>query len=120
MRERAQALGAQLREVDGAELVVQSVYRQLPGDAMRCANAPEHLATVECIACGRLRLCPSCATAHASHLMGPCLYVDWSARPTQGLVGGLGDLVGDAARAVEVGVDEILARMGLRREPPRR
>jgi sterol 3beta-glucosyltransferase len=120
MRERAQALGAQLREVDGAELVVQSVYRQLPGDAMRCANAPEHLATVECIACGRLRLCPSCATAHASHLMRPCLYVDWSARPTQGLVGGLGDLVGDAARAVEVGVDEILARMGLRREPPRR
>jgi sterol 3beta-glucosyltransferase len=112
MRERAQALAARLRETDGAELVVQSVYRQLPGDAMRCANDADHLATVYCGTCG-LRLCPDCAIAHSSHLVRPCRYVDWGARPPQGLVGELGDLVGDAARALHAGLDDILSRMGL-------
>ena len=112
VRERAQALGGLLRESDGAELAVRSVYRQLPVDAMRCANHSDRLATVECIACGRIRLCPDCAKAHSSHLAVPCRYVDWDVRSTQGLVGGFGDLVGDAARAMLAGLDEIVSRVG--------
>src|SRR4029453_11965166 len=42
MRERAHALGARLRETAGVELVVQSVYRQLPWHAMHCANDADH------------------------------------------------------------------------------
>ena len=112
VRERAQALGADVRETDGVELAVRSVYRQLPVDAMRCANHSDRLATVECIACGRIRLCPDCAKAHSSHLAVPCRYVDWDVRSTQGLVGGFGDLVGDAARAMLAGLDEIVSRVG--------
>jgi len=112
VRERAQALGGRLRETDGAELAVRSMYRQLPVDAMRCANHSDRLATVECIACGRVRLCPDCAKAHSSHLAVPCRYVDWEVRSTQGLVGGFGDLVGDAARAMLAGLDEIVSRVG--------
>jgi hypothetical protein len=111
MRERAHALGAGLRETDGAELVVQSVYRQLPVDSMRCASHADHLATVHCDTCG-LQLCPDCAIAHSSHRVRPCRYVDWGARSTQGLVRELGDLMGDAAEALHAGLDGIMSRMG--------
>lgn len=114
VRERARSLGALVRETDGAELVVQSVYRRLPLEAMRCQSHPDRLARIECLACGHLRCCPECATAHASHLGLPCRYVDWSARPDHGLVEELGDLVGDAASALLAGVDEIVGRIGFR------
>jgi sterol 3beta-glucosyltransferase len=114
MRERAHALGARLRETDGVELVVQSVYRHLPGPAMRCANDPDHRATLSCDTCG-VRLCPDCSTAHSGHRVRPCRYVDWGARPARGLVGELGELVGDAAKALQAGLDEVLPKMGLRR-----
>jgi hypothetical protein len=81
---------------------------------MRCQSHPDRLARIECLACGHLRCCPECATAHASHLGLPCRYVDWSARPDHGLVEELGDLVGDAASALLAGVDEIVGRIGFR------
>jgi hypothetical protein len=112
VRERAQALGARIRETDGAELVVQSVYRQLPLGAMRCANHADRLATVECIACGDIRLCTECATEHVSHLKRQCRYVDWDARPDGGFAGELGGLMSDAAKALLAGVDEIASTMG--------
>ena len=111
VRERAQALGARVRDTDGAELVVQSVLRQLPLAAMRCLNHPERLATIECLACGDLRLCGECAGEHATHLTLPCRYVDWNARPEQGLVEEFSELVGDAANAVLAGLDQIIARL---------
>jgi sterol 3beta-glucosyltransferase len=113
MRERARALGARLRETDGVELVVRSVYRQLPVNAMRCANDADHLATVACDTCG-VRLCGDCATAHSGHRVHPYRYVDWSARPARGVVGELGELMGDAAKALQAGLDELIPRMGPR------
>ncbi len=115
MRERARALGARLRETDGAELAVQSVYRHLPWQAMRCANDPGHLATVYCDTCG-VRLCRECATtAHSGHPVHPYGYVDWSARPAHGLVAELGELLGDATRALQAGLGAIIPRGGAHR-----
>jgi len=114
VRERAQTLGARLREIDGAERVVQSVYRWLPLNAMRCATHPERLATTECLACGDQRLCPDCVPEHTSHLMRPCRYVDWDARLDLGLVGEFGDLVGDAAKALRAGFDELVSKVASR------
>lgn len=113
MRERAHALGAKLRETAGVELVVQSVYRQLPWHGMRCANDADHLATVHCDTCG-VRLCGDCRTAHSGHLMRPNGYVDWGARPARALVEELGDLMGDAAKALHAGLEEVMPRMGHR------
>src|SRR5262249_54518505 len=111
-----EALGARIRETDGAELVVRSIYRQLPLGAMRCANHADRLAVGECVACGDIRLCVECATEHVSqsHLMRPCRYVDWDARPDAGFTGELGDLMSDAAKALLAGVDEIASKMKFR------
>jgi len=116
VRERAQALGTRIRETDGAELVVQSIYRQLPLGAMQCANHGDRLAIIECVACGDLRLCRDCATEHVSqsHLVRPCRYVDWDARPDAGFAGELGDLMGDAAKALLAGMEDIASKMGFR------
>jgi UDP:flavonoid glycosyltransferase YjiC (YdhE family) len=112
MRERARALGSRLRETDGAELAVRSVYRHLPWPAMRCATDPGHLATVACDTCG-VRLCRACATAaHAGHPVHPYGYVDWSARPAHGLVRELGELLGDVGKALQAGLQEIRPRSG--------
>jgi UDP:flavonoid glycosyltransferase YjiC (YdhE family) len=111
VRERAQALGARLREIDGADLAVQSVYRWLPVEAMRCANHPERLATIECLACGHLRLCPECVPAHAQDLKRPCRYVDWDVHRDLGLAGELGDLVSDAAQALRAGFGDLVSKL---------
>ena len=118
IRERAQALGTRLREVDGVELAVQAVYRWLPVEAMRCVNHPGRLATIECIACGHLRLCPACAPEHAADLQRPCRYVEWDVRPDLGLAGELGDLVGDAAKALHAGFEELLSKVASRSTRP--
>ena len=110
MRERAQALGARLRETDGVELVVRSIYRQLPAAAMRCPTDPDHLATVYCDTCGA-RLCQACGPAHVGHRKRPYHYVDWNARPPHRLVEELGELIGDAARALRAGLHELMPRM---------
>jgi hypothetical protein len=44
--------------------------------------------------------------------MRPSLYVDWSARPVRGVVTELGELMGDVARALQAGLDELLPRLG--------
>ncbi|HEU5195078.1 MAG TPA: glycosyltransferase [Methylomirabilota bacterium] len=114
IRERAEALGARLRAVDGAELAVQSVYRWLPVEAMRCAVHPERLATLECIACGRQRLCPECVPQHAADLKRPCRYVDWDMHPDPELAGGFGDLVSDTASALRAGFGELVSKLAPR------
>ena len=111
IRARAEALGARLREVDGAELAVQSVYRWLPVETMRCATHPERLATMECLACGHQRLCPACVPAHAADLKRPCRYVDWDLHPDRPLTGELGDFVGDAAKALRAGFDDLVNKL---------
>jgi len=111
VRERALALGARLREIDGPERVVQSIERWLPLAAMRCATHPARLATMECLACGDARLCPDCVPEHASHLMRPCRYVDWNARLDRGIVEEFSDLVGDAAKALWAGFDELVSKV---------
>jgi UDP:flavonoid glycosyltransferase YjiC (YdhE family) len=113
MRERASALGARLRQLDGVELAVRSVYRHLPWQTMRCSNHPGRLARVHCDTCG-VRLCRGCGTAHSAHRVRPNRAVDWGARPARGLVGELGELMGDAARALQAGLDEIIPRIGPR------
>ena len=72
----------------------------------------DRLATIECVAGGDNRLCPTCATAHVSqsHLVRPCRYVAWDARPDGGFTEELGDLMGDAAKSLMAGVDEIARR----------
>jgi UDP:flavonoid glycosyltransferase YjiC (YdhE family) len=112
LQERARALGARLAEIDGVSRVVQSVYRQLPWHTLRCANDPRHLATLVCDTCGGVSLCRDCSTAHPGHPMRPSLYVDWSARPVRGVVTELGELMGDVARALQAGLDELLPRLG--------
>ncbi len=111
MRDRAQALSARLRETDGAELAVQSVHRHLPSHAMRCANDPDHLATVSCDTCG-VHVCADCGASHAGHRVRPQLYVDWGAHPARGLVGEAAQLVSDAAVALQAGLAELLPRLG--------
>jgi sterol 3beta-glucosyltransferase len=111
IRERAAELGARLRATDGAELVVQSVERHLPARAMCCAADPRHLAVVYCDTCGT-RLCEACCReAHSGHLVHPYRYVDWAARAPHGLLAELGELVGDAAQALQAGLAELLPMM---------
>ena len=112
VRERAAALGTAVRETDGVELVVRSVYRHLPAPAMCCANDPGHRATVYCDTCGQ-RLCPDCArTLHSGHVLQPYGYVDWSVRPGHGLTKEMGELIADAASALKAGLEEIMPKMG--------
>jgi sterol 3beta-glucosyltransferase len=107
VRERANALGARVRETDGVELTVQSVYRHLPVRAMSCSSDPDRLAAVYCETCGD-RLCQDCwHTSHSGHVVRPHRYVDWSGRPGHGLAGEIGDLLGDAAQALHAGLAEV-------------
>jgi UDP:flavonoid glycosyltransferase YjiC (YdhE family) len=110
MRERAQTLGARLGEVDGVELVVRSIHRQLPAAAMRCPTDPDHLATVYCDTCDA-RLCQACGPAHVGHRTRPYHHVDWNAHPPHRLVDELGELMGDVAKALQAGLDEVMPMM---------
>jgi sterol 3beta-glucosyltransferase len=108
IRERASQLGARLRATDGAALAVQSVERHLPAAALCCSHDPRHLAVLYCDTC-RVRACPDCGgTAHAGHVTHPYRYVDWGVPPAHGLVAELGELMSDAAHALEAGVAELL------------
>ena len=40
----------------------------------------------------------------------PYRYVDWGGRPPHGLVAELGEVIGDAAQAVQAGLAELLPR----------
>lgn len=111
MRERARELGERVRAVDGVELVVQAIERHLPAAAMCCASDPAHLAVVYCDTCD-VRLCGECRErAHAGHVVHPYRYVDWGGRAPHGLVTELGELVSDAAQALQAGLVELLPRV---------
>jgi sterol 3beta-glucosyltransferase len=111
VRERAAELGARLRATDGVALAVQSVERHLPVGALRCAHDAEHLAVLYCDTCA-LRVCADCyARYHADHVVHPYRYVDWGRRAPHGVVAELGELIGDAAQAVQVGLIELLPRV---------
>jgi len=112
VRERATELGALLRASDGAELAAQSVERHLPALALCCSADPHHLAVVYCDTCG-VRLCEACRQeAHAGHLVHPYRYVDWGGRAPRGLLGEMGEMMGDAALALQAGLAELLPKMG--------
>jgi hypothetical protein len=112
VRERAAALGTAVRETDGVELAVRSVYRHLPAGALCCANDPDHLATLYCETCGE-RLCPNCSrTGHSGHLVHPYRYVDWSVRSGHGFTEEVAELIGDAVKALQAGLEEIIPTMG--------
>jgi len=108
IRQRATELGTLLRASDGAELAVQSIERHLPALAMCCSADPHHLAVVYCDTCG-VRLCdPCCRETHSGHLVHPYRYVDWGGRAPHGLFGEMGELMGDAALALQAGLAEPL------------
>src|SRR5262249_47023054 len=108
MRERASELGGRLRAIDGAELAVRSVERHLPVAALRCSQDPDHLAVLYCETC-RARVCEHCGRReHSTHVLHPYGYVDWAASPPHGVVAELGELIGDAAQALQVGLAELL------------
>ena len=105
-------LDSSVRETDGVELVVRSLYRHLPAPSMYCANDPVHRATVYCDTCAE-RLCPDCArTVHAGHVVHPYGYVDWSVRAGHGFTKEMGELIVDAASALKAGLEEIMPKMG--------
>lgn len=111
IRERAGELGARLRATDGAEHIVQSIERHLPASAMCCSADPDHLAVVYCDDC-RVRLCEDCGRAgHPAHVLHTYRYVDWGGHPPHGLVGAMGELIGDAAQALQAGLAELLPRV---------
>ncbi len=110
VRERARELGARLRATDGVELAVESIERHLPAPALCCSHDPHHLAVLYCDTCG-VRLCGDCCrAAHSGHVAYPYRYVDWGGRPPHGLVAELGEVIGDAAQAVQAGLAELLPR----------
>src|SRR5216683_4670599 len=47
---------------------------------------------------------------YSGHVAHPYRYVDWSGRPPHGLVAELGEVIGDAAQAVQAGLAELLPR----------
>jgi hypothetical protein len=49
---------------------------------------------------------------HSGHVVHPYGYVDWSVRPGRGLTEEMGALIGDAARALKAGLEEIMPKMG--------
>jgi len=112
IRGRATELGALLRASDGAELAARSVERHLPALVMCCSADPRHLAVVYCDTCG-VRLCEACGReAHSGHLVHPYRYVDWGGRAPHGLFAELGELMGDAALALQAGLAELLPSLG--------
>lgn len=116
VRERAAELGARLRATDGADLVMRSIERHLPALAMSCAHDPDHLAVLYCDTC-ELRLCGDrCHTEHAEHVVHPYRYVDWGGRTPHGVVAELGELLGDAAQALQAGLGGLLPRVPSRRQ----
>jgi hypothetical protein len=115
IRERASELGAHLRAADGVELAVQSIERHLPAPAMCCSRDPDHLAVLYCDTC-RVHLCENCCHAeHSGHPVHPYRYVDWSEPPPHGVVADLGELIGDAAHALQAGLAELVP--GAKRRP---
>jgi sterol 3beta-glucosyltransferase len=111
IRVRASELGARLRATDGVELAVQSIERHLPAPAMCCSNNPDHVAVIFCDTCG-VRLCEDCGRlGHAGHVVHPYRYVDWGGLPPHGLAADLGDLIGDAAQALQAGLAELLPKV---------
>jgi sterol 3beta-glucosyltransferase len=110
IRERASELGARLRATDGVELTVQSIERHLPLTAMSCSHDPDHLAVRYCDTCS-LALCEEQSrSAHSGHQVHPYRYVDWGVSPPHGVVAELGELIGDAAQALQAGLAELLPR----------
>jgi hypothetical protein len=84
--EGANILGSIVRETDGADLTVRSVYRHLPVCAMSGESTPDHLATAHCDTCGT-PLCQDCwHTSHADHTVRSHCYVDWSTPPSLGTI----------------------------------
>jgi sterol 3beta-glucosyltransferase len=117
VRERANGLGAGVRETDGVELTVQSVYRHLGACAVSCSNHPGHLAVVYCATCGE-RLCQECwYTSHAGHGVRPHHHVDWSGRSGHGLATEIRALVGDAAQALHAGLAKFISELVPRWRP---
>jgi hypothetical protein len=57
---------------------------------------------------GRAKLMPVLRVAHAGHVVRRCRYVDWSGGTPRDLVAELSDLAGDAARALQAGLAELL------------
>jgi len=116
MRAHAGELGAKLRETDGAELVVQSLYRHLPVEAMRCARDPDRLATLFCDRCGQ-RACSHCAdTDHRGHRLLPYRYIDWGARPPHSIADELRELIVEAASALRAAFEDLVPSAAPRRE----
>ena len=114
MKMRASELAARLRATDGVELAVRSIERHLPVATMTCSRDPDHLAVSFCDTC-QVRLCAECArVAHAAHLIHPYRYVDWGAGPPHGVVSELADVIGDAARALQAGLADLLPSAGAR------
>jgi sterol 3beta-glucosyltransferase len=108
IRERASELGAHLRATDGVELAVQSIARHLPAPVMCCSRDSDHLAVLYCDTC-RVHLCESCCDAeHSGHPVHPYRYVDWSEPPPHGVIADLGELIGDAAHALQAGLAELV------------
>jgi sterol 3beta-glucosyltransferase len=107
-RGKARSLGALVREHDGVDLVLRSLYRHLPVHAMRCASNPAHLATGYCQQCHQ-RLCEECRRrAHEGHRVHVYRYVDWSVRPERTMSGALRELIADAAQALRAGLTELI------------
>jgi UDP:flavonoid glycosyltransferase YjiC (YdhE family) len=115
VRDCAAALGAKVREVDGVELVIQSLGRHLPAAALRCAHDPEHLARRFCDDDG-VQVCEPCSERHhGSHAISPYRYIDWGIRPARGLAQEIVDLVSDAAQALRAGLEELMPNRAPRR-----
>src|SRR5262249_28376919 len=108
IRARASELGALLRATDGVELTVQSIERPLPAPVMCCSHDPDHLAVLYCESC-RTHVCEACwRSKHTGHVAHPYRYVDWSGPPPHGFFADVGELIGDAAHALQAGVAELL------------
>jgi len=113
-RGKARSLGALVREHDGVDLVLRSLYRHLPVHAMRCATNPAHLATAYCQQC-RQRLCGECRSrTHEGHRVHGYRYVDWSVRPERTISGALRELIADAAQALRAGLTELVPGRAVR------
>jgi sterol 3beta-glucosyltransferase len=105
MQARAEELGAKIRNIDGVEMVVDSLRRHLPITAMQCARDPNHLARVYCTRCA-LRLCAACHDLdHAGHPVQPYSYVDWAVRQPEHIGSELKAVVADALHALRTVVD---------------
>jgi sterol 3beta-glucosyltransferase len=112
MRERASVLGRTVRESNGVDLAVQSVYCHLPVRAMLCTHDPEHLATRYCDTC-HLCICDACRPLyHAGHAVRPYRFVDWGARVQHGVTRELSGLIADAAEALRAGIEELTPHAG--------